>query len=423
MIGGGLSLGIDVGTSGVRASVLSADGTAVGRAGLRYQALGVDPRDPAAWWAAVQATLLDLGTRTDLDGIRAVAVDGTSGTMLAVDEAGEPVGPAFMYGDPCPDDALVARIDGLAPAASAARGRTSALARAILLQDRPGAARCLHQADWIAGRLAGRFDVSDDNNALKTGWDPVALAWPDWIADAGARVDMLPSVLRPGDPVGPVGPEGRALGLPESATVHAGTTDGCASFLATGAAEIGDAVTALGSTLVIKLLSDRPVSSAEAGVYSHRIGDRWLVGGASNTGGAVIAALFPDDRLPALTAALRPAAPTGLDYYPLLRPGERFPISDPALPPRLEPRPADEAVFFQAVLEGIAAVEALAYRRLAQLGAPALRSVRTVGGGSANPGWTAIRRDRLGVPFEPSLSEEASDGVARLALARIAAME
>lgn len=36
-----------------------------------------------------------------------------------------------------------------------------------------------------------------------------------------------------------------------------------------------------------------------------------------------------------------------LDYYPLLRPGERFPVNDPGLPPRLTPRPEDDAVFLQ----------------------------------------------------------------------------
>ena len=75
--------------------------------------------------------------------------------------------------------------------------------------------------------------------------------------------------------------------------VHAGTTDGCASFLATGARRAGEAVTALGSTLVIKLLSDKPIFAPDYGIYSHRIGETWLLGGASNTGGKVIEHLFP----------------------------------------------------------------------------------------------------------------------------------
>ena len=95
-------------------------------------------------------------------------------------------------------------------------------------------------------------------------------------------------------------------GLPATAIVCAGTTGGCASFLATGAAEIGDGVTALGSTLVVKLLRDNPISAPQYGICSHRIGDRWLAGGASNAGGRVIAHLFPKERLDPLTAALKP---------------------------------------------------------------------------------------------------------------------
>ncbi len=107
--------------------------------------------------------------------------------------------------------------------------------------------------------------------------------------------------------------------------------------------------------------------------------------------------------------------PTGLDYYPLLAPGERFPVNDPTLAPRLDPRPADDRLFLQGLLEGIAAIEAQGYRTLAALGASPLSSIRTTGGGAANPAWTAIRVRRLGVPERPALSEHAAVGTARLA--------
>ncbi|MDQ0395673.1 FGGY-family carbohydrate kinase [Labrys monachus] len=411
-------LGIDVGTSGVRAALLAEGGDLVGTAAARFATIGEDPKAPQTWWRAVRLCLAELREGHDLSALRALAVDGTSGTVVAIDEAGEPVGPASMYDEPCTDDAVLARVTAEAPAGSPALGRTSGLARVLAMQDRAGVRRCLHQADWVAGRLSGRFDRSDENNALKTGYDPVARQWPAWIARTGAVLAKLPYVVEPGAAIGPVGEAGRALGLPPGTIVHAGTTDGCASFLATGADRVGDGVTALGSTLVIKLLSDAPVFEPAYGVYSHRLGDRWLVGGASNTGGRVIDSLFPGADLVALTARLRPEHPTGLDFYPLGRPGERFPVNDPGLEPRLAPRPADDALFFQAVLEGIAAIEALAYRRLAELGAPALLSVRSVGGGAGNEAWARMRQRRLGVPFEPALSQEACVGTARLLLSR-----
>ena len=360
-------IGIDVGTSGVRAAALADDGATVGSAAVAMTAFG-DATAPATWWSCVRAVISELGSSCDFREVRALAVDGTSGTMLAVDRFGEPVGPARMYDEPCTDETVIRAIAEHAPAESAARGATSALARVLMMQDRPNVRHLLHQADWISGKLSGRFDRSDWNNALKTGYDPIAARWPDWIERTRADLAKLPLILEPGAAIGQVSVEAVGLGIPKSANVHAGTTDGCASFLATGASEAGDGVTALGSTLVVKLLCDHPIFAPEFGIYSHRIGSTWLAGGASNTGGKVIEQFFPRDRLAALSAGVNPENPTGLSYYPLLRPGERFPINDPKLPPRLEPRPKDETTFFQAILEGVAEVEALAYRKLAELG-------------------------------------------------------
>ena len=169
--------------------------------------------------------------------------------------------------------------------------------------------------------------------------------------------------------------------------------------------------------MVLKLASDRPINAPEYGVYSHRVLDFWLVGGASNSGGAVILALFGDNRLTQLTEKLDADHPTGLQYYPLLKPGERFPINDPSYPPRLEPRPKDDAVFFQGVLEGMTEIERLGYGRLNDLGAAQLRTVRTVGGGAKNPAWKELRQRALGVDFLPSRSSEAAVGTASLVLA------
>ena len=101
-------------------------------------------------------------------------------------------------------------------------------------------------------------------------------------------------------------------------------------------------MTALGTTLTIKLLSNGPVFAPDYGIYSHRIGDLWLAGGASNSGGGVLAAFFPSERIDALSRQIDPATDSGLDYYPLRAPGERFPISDPEYPPRLSPRSDDD---------------------------------------------------------------------------------
>ncbi|WP_287180599.1 FGGY-family carbohydrate kinase [Mesorhizobium sp.] len=414
---GPLSIGIDIGTSGARAVAMRPDFSIAARSAVPLDRFGQNARDPSAWWSAVGAALAELLSGIDRAAVRSIAVDGTSGTLLAVDGAGRPLAEPLMYNDKVDDDAIQAVIAREAPAASAARGPTSGLAKALSFQRLPGVAAVLHQADWIAGQFSGRFDISDENNALKTGYDVEARRWPDWIAATGMRMGFLPGVVKPGDVTGKLTANAADLfGLARNVAVVAGTTDGCASFLATGAAAAGNGVTALGSSLTIKILSDRPISAPQFGIYSHRLGDAYLAGGASNSGGKVLAQHFSLARIIELSAAMDPMTETGLDYYPLPAVGERFPVADPALPPRLTPRPADDADYLKAMFEGIAAIEALGYRRLAELGAPRLTSIRSVGGGAANPAWTAIRQRKLGVDFLPALSDEAAAGTARLAL-------
>ena len=418
-----LFLGIDVGTSGVRACAIDGTERVVGTASVplpapRQDGAAID-QEPGYWWRATGDAIQALGKSVDLKDVWRIAVDGTSGTLLLTDAAGRPCSPGLMYND-ARATGQAARIKAVAPAESGAHGRSSALAKLLYLLNRGDAGNArhaVHQADWIAGRLANRHGISDENNALKLGYDPVTRSWASWLDQLQVPRHLLPEVLVPGATIGPIDPAIAAqLSLPETAIVCAGTTDGVASFIATRAAAPGDAVTALGTTLVLKLLSDQPIFAPGQGVYSHRLGDRWLAGGASNTGGGALLAHFSAERMAELTSQLDPARPTGLDYYPLPKPGERFPISDPQLAPRVTPRPADDVQFFQGLLEGIAAVEGLAYQALRDLGAPVLNQVISIGGGARNAAWTAIRQRILGVPVSVAEETEASFGTALLAL-------
>lgn len=410
----GIAIGIDLGTSGARAALV--DGAGVQIAFTAVPMPHGQSDEPDAWFRCVAGALDRLGAEAPLDGMRAIAVAGTSGTLVAVDAYGGAVGSAALYNAPAAPDHVDA-VARTAPAASPARGAASPLAKALALQARPAVARLLHQADWIAGRLLGAWRWGDENNALKTGYDPVLRCWPEWLADIGLDLRLLPEIVPPGTPLGRVDlPLAARFGFAPDAEVVAGTTDGCASFLAAGAREPGDGVTALGSTLVLKIACDRPITAPEYGIYSHRVGGIWLAGGASNTGGAALARHFDGAALAALSARIDPAQPSGLDFYPLPGPGERFPVADPGQAPREAPRPADEADFLHGLLEGIARVEALGYRRLAELGAPPLSSVRSVGGGARNAVWSEIRARLLGVTMLPAGSEEAAVGAAALAL-------
>lgn len=408
-------LGIDIGTSGVRIAAIDLAGKV-----LSFSTSPLSPseirdghatQNPDEWWQAV-GTALDQLDHTSLT-ILALAIDGTSGTILPIDERGQPLRHASMYHDIADPDA-VTNVEHAAPKSTAARGQTSPLARA--LSHLRAYHRIIHQADWIAGQFLGRYNMTDENNALKTGYDPVERRWPDWMNALEFDMSLLPNVVPAGYPYGLIAPAvADRFRLSRDTKIVAGTTDGCAAFLASGAMQHGDGVTSLGTTLTIKLLSDVPVFAPHFGIYSHRIGDDWLAGGASNTGGAVLAHHFSVEQMNALEVEMSPDQPTGLDYYPLLNPGERFPINDATLPPRMTPRPNSDAKFLQGLFEGIAQIEALAYHRLEELGATHLTSLRSVGGGARNRALTEIRSRALKVPMQIVLSDHAAVGVARLA--------
>lgn len=401
------ALGLDFGTSGARASLIDSADSELFALSLPYSR-----NDWPAWQAALTQLLAAMPAK--LRGrIQAIALCGTSATSLLCDAAGQPLLPALLYDDSRARED-VALIHGLPAAATA----TSSLAKLLWFARQPEFARAryfLHQADWLAFLLHGVPGVSDYHNCLKLGYDVAALRYPQWF-DHRPFSALLPAVRTPGAAIGPLRPElARRYGLPDNCVVRAGTTDSIAAFLASGACRPGQAVTSLGSTLVLKLLSTQRVDEPRYGIYSHRLGERWLAGGASNCGGAVLEAIFGRQRLAELSARIDPDSPSGLDYYPLPRPGERFPVYDPELPPRLVPRPADDALYLQGLLESLAAIEAHGYRLLMELGASPLCEVLSAGGGAANAAWLALRRKALGVPVRAARQTEAAYGAALLA--------
>ena len=413
-------LGIDFGTSGARACVMAPGGEIEEIARLEFGNLA--PDEAAATWCEALFSLIaqiPIGLRRRL---QALAIDGTSATVLACDEALNTTYPPLRYND--------ARAVAEAEAIRRAAGRehpaamaTSGLAKVLWLKKHLGLRRArlyLNQADWLSALLSGR-PVSDYHNALKMGLDLETGQWPAWVAFL-ADVDTLPVPVKPGTALALVErPRARELGINSDCLVRAGTTDSIAAFLAAcRVSQPGEAVTSLGTSLVLKLLSTTRVDACEYGIYSHWFGRYWLAGGASNAGGGVLRQYFSDDELLVLSAGIDTARASGLDYYPLPSKGERFPINDPEMLPRLEPRPPNRGEFLRGLLEGLANIEARGYRLLMELGATPLTAVASAGGGARNDAWTRIRARHLQVPVTRVLAthageQEACYGAARLA--------
>ncbi|MDH5392093.1 MAG: FGGY-family carbohydrate kinase [Gammaproteobacteria bacterium] len=413
-------IGIDLGTSGCRACLIDADNRLLKEVRASFpepltKGAAVE-QDANIWWQLVTKLLQELCQHPAASSLAAISVDGTSSSVLLTDEKYRPLSPALMYND-SRATAEASLIQSVAPAAAAAvHGASSSLSKLLwLIKHYPEAKKMLHQADFISGRLSGHY-LSDYNNCLKAGFDPLSKSWPAWLQHFKIPENMLPEVVAPGTVTGQLtAANQKLLGLDHKVSIVSGTTDSIAGFLATGAAEVGDAVTSLGSTLVIKILSDQPINSAEEGIYSHRINAAWLAGGASNAGCTVLRQLFDDAELQKLSESLSFNKPTGLQYYPLPKTGERFPESDPDKQACLSPRPDDDRVFLQAILEALTAIEKQAYKILEKKGTPTIHRLFTIGGGSKNKKWMQYRAKQLDSEVIIPEHTEACYGTALLA--------
>ncbi|CAL5329023.1 unnamed protein product [Camellia sinensis] len=419
-VGERLYLGMDFGTSGARYALIDMEGT-IRAEGKRGYPLYMS-KDTVDWLLSWKVTLHSLLEDVPINLrplIASISIDGTSATTVIIDSAtGDPLCRPLLYNESCPD-ALPA-VKSIAPANHTVCSGSSTLCKLVSWwnsnDSNKESALLLHQADWLLWLLHGKLGVSDYNNALKVGYDPELDSYPSWLISQPYS-HVLPSIQAPGTSIGSIKEDIRTqFGFPKYCIVCTGTTDSIAAFLAARATQPGKAVTSLGSTLAIKLLSTNRIEDSRFGVYSHRLDDKWLVGGASNTGGAVLRQFFTDEQLDKLSKQINPMVASPLDYYPLQAVGERFPVADPEMEPRLHPRPESDVEYLHGILESIARIEAKGYTLLKDLGATEVEEVFTAGGGAKNEKWTMIRQRVLGLPVSRALQTEAAYGAALLAL-------
>lgn len=410
-------MGIDLGTQSVRAVLVGDDGAVLGggaaplggrRDGVRHE------QSPDDWWEAARTAIGEALRSVPDSGshpVRALAVCGTSGTVLLTDAAGRPLTPGLMY-----DDGRAT-----AEAAPARVQPTWALPKAMwLLKEQPSTAgvHLTHQPDFIVSRLVGRRTATDSSHALKTGYDLTDDTWPhDRLAALGLDPDLFPEVVRPGARLGEVDADGEsATGIPAGTPVIAGMTDGCAAQIASGSLGVGSWNSVLGTTLVLKGVTAEPVHDGTGVVYNHRAPDGgWLPGGASGVGAGALARAFPGAD-PARLDALAPAhEPSTALAYPLVSQGERFPFLAPGATPLLLGEPRSDADHWAALLQGVGHTERLCLDYLDHLGAPQHGPLTFTGGGSRSAYWNQLRADILGRSVHIPRHSEPALGMAVLA--------
>ncbi|MFI0479790.1 FGGY-family carbohydrate kinase [Actinomadura sp. 9N215] len=403
-------VGIDLGTQGVRALAVTASGGVAGSGSRKLTGRRDGPRheqDPEDWWTALSAACRQALADVPAQAVQAVAVDATSGTVLLTDDHGRPLTPALMY-----DDTRAAEhVDRVNEAGGELWRRLGyqrmqpawALPKLLWLLRRHagGGARLAHQADFVNRRLTGRPVATDLSNALKTGADLIAEAWPEDVLDAlDIPAGLLPPLQRSGTRLGTVcARAAESTGIPEGTPVIAGSTDGCAAQLGTGRLTAGSWNSVLGTTLVLKGVSDELVHDPSGAVYSHKAPDgRWLPGGASSTGAGAIARDFPGRDLADLDRRAATREPSTALAYPLVAAGERFPFLAPQARGFRLDGTGDEADDFASVLQGVGYLERLCFDHLDLLGAPTGGDLTLTGGAARSEYWCQLRADILGRP-------------------------
>ncbi len=421
-------IGIDLGTQSVRALAVTATGAVLGagrrslesyRDGVRHE------QDPRQWWEAVAAACSQAtdGLRGTIKG---VAVDATSGTVLLADSNGLPLSAALMYDD----TRAVTETERVNEAGSQLwsqlgyqRMQSSwGLPKALWLLHHTNAGQpvtILHQNDFINEKLTGCRTPTDTSNALKTGCDLVEAAWP---AELMGGLDVpdgaLPDLTVPGTVIGEVCPAAaRATGIPAGTAVISGMTDGCAAQLGSGALSPGSWNSVIGTTLVIKGVTEELLHDPDGAVYSHRAPHGcWLPGGASGTGAGYLSRQLPGVDLDALSASLPNHIPSSTTVYPLASAkGERFPFVAPGASAFVIHPGQEPASRYAATIQGISFIERLCFDHLHGLGAATDGALVLTGGATRSREWSQLRADVLGRPVTLVENTEPALGMALLA--------
>ena len=408
-------MGIDVGTQGVRCVVSDERGRLAAAKSVPFEVLNVSEhegwyeQEPAHWQAAAEGAIIDCVAQLKDAGHRAeevaaISIDGTSGTILALDAAHRPLTRGIMYNDPRAK-AEAARVHAAMGDQEKKLGYTFgasySLPRALWVkQNLPEVyaktAVFAHQADYIAGLLCGEYCVSDYSNALKTGYDLIDERWPAELNGLGLDASKLPKIVRPGAPIAPVTQAAAdRLGLSTRTMVVGGSTDGYASALAAGAVKPGDWASIIGTTFVLKGVTEQLVIDPNGSSYSHRLPTgAWLLGGASNIGGRTLNGCADGRPFDELNLEAEAMVPTGARCYPLPGKGERFPFVDANC----------EAFYigditggrlYPAVMEGVSFAEKLAFDHMAALGCAVGDVICTTGGACKSDLWLRIRASLL----------------------------
>lgn len=408
-------LGIDIGTSSAKGVLVRADGTLVAQSVVEHEVSRPHPgwveHDATrVWWDGFRRLVGELSVAVD-EPISAVGCSGIGPCLLPVDNHGEPLRPAILYGVDTRATAQIAAQEARygdqviercgSPLTTQAIGPKLAWLREHEPPVYARTTRWYMASSYLVGRLTGEY-VLDHHSASQC----VPLydsAKHDWIGDWCEQIApglQWPRLAWPGEVVGTVtAGAARETGLPAGIPVIAGTIDAWAESVGVGATAPGDVMLMYGTTMfIVEVLAKRATSPRLWGTVG-AFPDTFNLAAGMATSGAItgwLADLTRADYPTLVTeAAEAGVGADGLLMLPYFA-GERTPLFDP------DARGAVVGLTIRHTRGHLyrAALEATAFGVRHNLAAMAeaggdLRRLVAVGGGTTGMLWTQIVSDVL----------------------------
>jgi xylulokinase len=399
-------VGLDVGTTGVKALAITSDGEVVASAEEGYALSTPQPgwseQDPADWWHASRAALSRLGVDATATGL-----SGQMHGLVCLDESGSVLRPAILWNDQrtAAECAEIEDRVGLERLVSLTGNRalTGFTAPKLLWLRRhePEVYARIHRIclpkDYVRLRLTGEWaiDAADASGTLF-----FDVAHRRWSADVLDALEIPAAWLPP---------------VQESTDV-AGAGDQQAAALGVGVIEPGTVSVVLGTSGVVLAALEGYAHDPQARVHAfcHAVPDTWeAMGVMLNAAGALRwfrDVLAPETSFDELTADAGrcDAGADGALFLPYLQ-GERTPHADPDARASFSGLTLrhERGTLVRAVLEGVAFGLRDSLELLRDLGVSPERG-RVSGGGARSPLWLEIVASVLGLPLERCAVDEGS---------------
>ena len=428
-------LGIDLGTSSVKAVLLGSDGQLIAEASSAYLVQAPKPGwaeiNPLDWWASV-AIAVRSAVRDHKKDVRAIGLSGQMHGVILTDATAQPLYPAILWADTRSSEMLYAyHAIGAGLQAKLANPITTGMAGPSLLwlrkyeQDIYTSARwALQPKDWLRFRLTGEVATEPSDASGTLLYNVSRDRWSLTVIDAlNLRSDWLPKLVPSSSLAGSLTPAAADhLDLPAGLPVIAGAADTAAALIGTGITTPVKVQLTIGTGAQIVSLCDQPIADPQKRTHSYRsaLPQQWYVLAALQNAG--LALEWVRDML-GLTwqqvyaqAFAVPAGCEGLTFLPYLT-GDRTPHLDPNV------RGAwvglglhhSRSHLMRSALEGVAFSLKQGLEAITATGI-AVPALTLSGGGTIDPVWQQLIADVLQVPLYSSpVSSASGRGAAILA--------